>query len=61
MTVKPLPKRVQHELKVAKELVALGEPPTLTEAVEDCIRYSGHGPFTPREVELLRAVAKVSP
>ncbi len=50
--------RLQRELKTAKELVMLKEEPDLATAIETCIKYSGHGPFTPREVELLRKAAK---
>lgn len=54
----PLSPLLQKEIKDAKELVLHGEEKTLVEAVETCIRYSPYGPFTPREVELLRAAAK---
>lgn len=47
-----------HELDVAKILVARGVAKTLVEAVEICIRHSSKGPFTPREVELLRKAAQ---
>jgi hypothetical protein len=56
----PLPSLLQHELNVAKQLLVHGEEESLVTAVETCIKHSGNGPFTPREVELLRAAAKAS-
>ena len=51
----PLPPLLQRELEAAKQMVDAGVELTLEDAIETCIKYSGDGPFTPSEVELLRA------
>lgn len=43
---------------MAKAFVADGTAKTLAEAVEVCIKHSNDSPFTPTEVELLRAAAR---
>ena len=53
----PLTPLLQRELDAAKLMVEAGVEPTLKDAIETCIKHSGEGPFTPREVEILRAQA----
>ena len=49
---------LQRELQAANDMVTAGVEPTLKDAIETCIKYSGEGPFTPREQAILRAHPK---
>lgn len=50
-----LPPRLKHALGVAKALFKHGDESTLASAIEVVAKHSEHGPFTPREIALMKA------